>query len=151
MGPAGPEGRFPDDPNRPFPGGQQGRFRGGPGEPNEPFIGGFRARGGFRGNRGGQFPEDPNMSFAGGRRGPGGRGGFGGGPGGPFGRGGNLLEQMALKTNENSPDYNALFRFLEVLNNCPEETFPSEIEKVLDVDGVLRFLAVSVLIVHLDN
>ncbi len=68
-----------------------------------------------------------------------------------FGAGGNLLEQMGLKTNENFPDHSALFRFLEVLNNCPDETFPSEIEKVLDVDQVLRFLAVSVMIVHLDN
>jgi spore coat protein CotH len=68
-----------------------------------------------------------------------------------FGRGGNLIEQMGLKTNENSPDHSALFRFLEVLNKCPDETFPTEIEKVLDVDEVLRFLAVSVLIVHLDN
>jgi spore coat protein H len=62
-----------------------------------------------------------------------------------------LLEQVGLKTNENFPDHSALFRFLEVLNNCPDETFPSEIEKVLDVDRVLRFLAVSVMIVHLDN
>lgn len=68
-----------------------------------------------------------------------------------FDRGGNLIELMGLKTNENYPDHSALFRLLEVLNKCPDETFPSEIEKVLDVDEVLRFLAVSVLIVHLDN
>jgi spore coat protein CotH len=73
-------------------------------------------------------------------------------PGGmSFGQQGNLLEQMGLKTNENSPDHSALFRLLDVLNNEPDETFPEEIEKVLDVDQVLRFLAVSALIVHLDN
>jgi spore coat protein CotH len=160
MGPGGPGGRFPGDPNMPFPGGFGGMGPGGgfPDDPNRPFPGG-------PGGRGEQFPDDPNRpfpgGFGGGRRFPGdpnrpfargrGRGGFGGGPGGPFGRGGNLLEQMGLKTNENSPDYSALFRFLEILNNCPDETFPSEIEKVLDVDGVLRFLAVSVLMVHLDN
>ena len=58
---------------------------------------------------------------------------------------------MRLKTNENNPDHSALLRLLEVLNNEPDETFPEEIEKVLDVDQVLRYLAVSVILVHLDN
>jgi spore coat protein CotH len=73
------------------------------------------------------------------------------GGGMPFGQQGDYLEQMGLKTNENSPDHSALFRLLDVLNNEPDETFPEEIEKVLDVDETLRFLAVSALIVHLDN
>jgi len=64
---------------------------------------------------------------------------------------GNLIELMGLKTNENNPDHSALLHFLDILNNEPDETFPAEIEKVLDVDEVLRFLAVSTLIVHLDN
>jgi spore coat protein CotH len=64
---------------------------------------------------------------------------------------GDLIEQMGLKTNENTPDHSHLFRFLEVLNNEPDETFPEEIEKVLDVDETLRYLAVSALVVHLDN
>jgi spore coat protein CotH len=74
-------------------------------------------------------------------------------PGGgmAFTQQGNLLEQMGLKTNENNPDHSALFRLLDVLNNEPDKTFPEEIEKVLDVDQVLRFLAVSAAIVHLDN
>jgi hypothetical protein len=58
---------------------------------------------------------------------------------------------MGLKTNTNTPDYSALFKFLDVLNNEPDETFPAEIEKVLDVDQTLRFIAVSAVIVHLDN
>ena len=61
------------------------------------------------------------------------------------------LEGMMLKTNENNPDYTGLFKFLDVLNNEPDETFPQEIEKVLDVDMTLRFIAVSAVIVHLDN
>jgi spore coat protein CotH len=64
---------------------------------------------------------------------------------------GNLLKQMGLKTNENKPDHSLLLRFLDILNNEPDETFPGEIEKVLDVNETLRFLAVSALIVHLDN
>jgi len=63
----------------------------------------------------------------------------------------DYVDAMALKTNENNPDYSALFHFLEILNNEPDETFMTEIEKVLDVDEVLRFLAASVCIVHLDN
>ncbi|MFC1948258.1 CotH kinase family protein [Chloroflexota bacterium] len=62
-----------------------------------------------------------------------------------------LLEAVALKTNENRADYSALFRFLEVLNNEPDKTFMEEIEKVLDVDQTLRYIAVSAVILHLDN
>ncbi|MBN1177130.1 MAG: CotH kinase family protein [Dehalococcoidales bacterium] len=72
-------------------------------------------------------------------------------PGGMMGMGGNLLEQMGLKTNENKEDYSALFKLLDVLNKEPDETFREEIEKVLDVDQVLRFIAVSTVLVHLDN
>ncbi len=63
----------------------------------------------------------------------------------------NYLEAMMLKTNEDSPDYSGLFEFLDVLNNEPAETFPQEIENVLDVDTTLRFIAVSAVILHLDN
>ena len=62
-----------------------------------------------------------------------------------------FLEAPELKTNNNNPDYTGLFSFLDVLNNEPDATFPQEIEKVLDVDEALRFLAVSAGIVHLDN
>jgi hypothetical protein len=73
-------------------------------------------------------------------------------PGGPMGNlRGNYLDQMGLKTNENKQDHSLLYRLLDILNNEPDETFPAEIEKVLDVDEVLRFLAVSTVIVHLDN
>jgi spore coat protein CotH len=63
----------------------------------------------------------------------------------------DYLELMQLRTNENKPDHTALLHFLDILNNEPDETFPEEIEKVLDVDETLRFLAVSTLLVHLDN
>ena len=61
------------------------------------------------------------------------------------------LEQMGLKTNENFPDHSALFHFLDVLNNEPDETFPAEIEKILDVDEALRFIAVSTLVGYYDS
>jgi hypothetical protein len=63
----------------------------------------------------------------------------------------NYIEGAGLKTNTNNPDYTGLYKLLDVLNNEPDATFPQEIEKVLDVDEALRFLAVSAVIVHLDN
>ncbi len=63
----------------------------------------------------------------------------------------NFIEGVGLKTNQENPDYTGLFKLLDVLNNAPDDTFPQEIEKVLDVDEALRFLAVSAGIVHLDN
>ncbi len=62
-----------------------------------------------------------------------------------------LLESMGLKTNENNNNHQALWRFLEVLNKEPAATFQKEIEKVLDVDGALKYIAVSTILVHLDN
>ena len=64
---------------------------------------------------------------------------------------GDYLDMMRLRTNERFPDHTDLFHFLDILNNEPDETFPAEIEKVLDVDETLRFLAVSTIIGHLDS
>ena len=64
---------------------------------------------------------------------------------------GDLITAAGLKTNENRPDHAALLRFLEVLNDEPDSSFPRAIERVLDVDAALRFLAVSAVTVHLDS
>ncbi|UCC16320.1 MAG: CotH kinase family protein, partial [Dehalococcoidales bacterium] len=63
----------------------------------------------------------------------------------------NVITGAGLKTNTNNPNHSSLYRLLDVLNNEPDETFPQEIEKVLDVDEALRFFAVSAGILHLDN
>jgi spore coat protein CotH len=63
----------------------------------------------------------------------------------------SLIEQMGLKTNESTSDHTRLYELLNVLNNEAESTFSLKIEQLLDVDEVLRFLAVSVVMVHLDN
>ncbi len=68
-----------------------------------------------------------------------------------LGASGNLIEQIGLKTNENKPNYTALFHLLDILNNSSDEVFAAEIENVLDVDQMLRYLAVSAVLVHLDN
>ena len=118
------------------------------GETNDPNIGGGKlseiekALGIENSASATPAPAVPN---AGGIR-PGGQGGL---PG--MGRQKGYLESMGLKTNENNSNHQALLHFLDVLNNEPEETFQKEIEKVLDVDEVLRYLAVSTALVHLDN
>ena len=61
------------------------------------------------------------------------------------------LTRMGLKTNESYPDHTALFRFLEVLNNEPDKTFPEEIEKVLDIDAALKFIAVAGTVGYFDS
>ena len=63
----------------------------------------------------------------------------------------DYIDYMKLKTNEKMPSHSDLLRFIDVLNNEPDETFPKEIEKVLDVDEALRFLAVEATLVCLDS
>ncbi len=77
---------------------------------------------------------------------PGQRGGFPDMPGAS-----GLLTSVGLKTNEEAPDYSGLFRMLEVINSDPEQTSTRELDQVLEVDEILRFLAASVALVHLDN
>jgi len=63
----------------------------------------------------------------------------------------DLIDRMGLRTNEAYPDHAALYEFLEILNNEPDDTFPLAIEKVLDVDQVLRFIAVAGTIGYFDS
>jgi hypothetical protein len=58
---------------------------------------------------------------------------------------------LGLKTRRKNPDHSALFKLVDVICNEPDETFPAAIEKVLDVDEVLRFLAVSSVTGYLDS
>ncbi|MFA6110803.1 MAG: CotH kinase family protein [Candidatus Latescibacterota bacterium] len=148
----------------PFPGGPGGPPPGGPGFAGGPppmGPGAFVPTGAVDSLAGSAPPwKDPRGQGLPPGAGWSGRGIPGGGSGRPgFGpapmmggfKGAGLLEAMGLKTNENRPNHVALFHLLEVLNHCPDETFPAEIEQVLDVDAVLRYLAVSVMMVHLDN
>ena len=63
----------------------------------------------------------------------------------------DYLTMIGLRTNEAKPDYTGLFELLEVLNTDPDLVSAQDLEEVLQVDKVLRFLAVSVALVHLDN
>jgi spore coat protein CotH len=61
------------------------------------------------------------------------------------------LTSAGLRTNENYSDYSRLFELLEVLNSDLAQVSTDDLEDVLQVDEVLRFLATSVALVHLDN
>ncbi len=63
----------------------------------------------------------------------------------------DYLTSVGLRTNEDYLDYSRLFELLEVLNRDPAEVSTDDLEGVLDVDEALRFLAASVVLVHLDN
>ncbi len=83
--------------------------------------------------------------------GPAQAGGFPGGAGGFMDFDSDLLTSMGLRSNENSPDYSGLYELLGVLNSDPGQVSKADLERVLEVDEVLRFLALSVALVHLDN
>ena len=63
----------------------------------------------------------------------------------------DYLTSVGLRTNEEYADHSRLFGLLEVLNSDPAEVSTDDLEAVLDVDQVLRYLAASVALVHLDN
>jgi hypothetical protein len=63
----------------------------------------------------------------------------------------DYLTSVGLKTNEDKADYSRLYDLLEVINSDPDEVSAEDLENVLDVDEVLRYLAVSTSLVHLDN
>ena len=63
----------------------------------------------------------------------------------------DYLTSVGLRTNEDKADYSRLYDLLEVLNSEPSEVSMEDLEEVLDVDEVLRYLAVSTALVHLDN
>ena len=63
----------------------------------------------------------------------------------------DYLTAAGLRSNENYADYSRLYELLEVLNSEPSQVSTDDLEDVLQVDEILRFLAVSVALVHLDN
>lgn len=56
-----------------------------------------------------------------------------------------------LKTNETINDRSDLIELIDVLNNTSASEFKTEIEKVLDIDQLLRYLAVEVMTGHWDG
>lgn len=55
------------------------------------------------------------------------------------------------KTNELEDDWSDLINFIYVLNSTPEPSFKTQIEKVLNVDGFLSYLAANTALSNLDS
>jgi hypothetical protein len=56
-----------------------------------------------------------------------------------------------LKTNDSLNDWTDLINFIDILNNTSASTFESELEAVFNVDGFLKYWAVSNLLTNLDS
>ncbi len=55
------------------------------------------------------------------------------------------------KTNELEDDWSDLINFINILNNTPDPSFKTEIEKVFNVDGFLSYLAANTALSSLDS
>ncbi|MDA0882873.1 MAG: CotH kinase family protein, partial [Bacteroidetes bacterium] len=56
-----------------------------------------------------------------------------------------------LKTNTEADDYSGLARFIDVLNNSPEENFKCDLEAVFNVNAYLKTLVYEILFGHWDG
>jgi len=56
-----------------------------------------------------------------------------------------------LETNKDANDRSVLANFVKVLNQTSDEEFKTEIEKVLNIDGAIKYLAVEALTGHWDG
>lgn len=56
-----------------------------------------------------------------------------------------------LETNETINDRAKLQNFIQVLNNTPTNTLKTELEKILNVDNVIKYLALEVVLGHWDG
>ncbi|MDW8129301.1 MAG: CotH kinase family protein [Bryobacterales bacterium] len=56
-----------------------------------------------------------------------------------------------LKTNEAANDYSGLIRLLNVLNNTPAGELPARLEPLMDVENVLKGMALNALFTNLES
>src|SRR5262249_53704374 len=56
-----------------------------------------------------------------------------------------------IKSSDDPDDWKALIELCKVLNETPLEELPKSIEPILDVDGVLRFLAMENALINGDG
>jgi hypothetical protein len=81
-------------------------------------------------------------------------------PGSPNGRGGMeylgdditpYRSRYEIKTKDNQKSWNDLINLFEVLNTTPSAQLEAALEPILNVDGVLRFLALDMALVNTDG
>jgi hypothetical protein len=81
-------------------------------------------------------------------------------PGSPNGRGGMeylgdditpYRSRYEIKTKDNEKSWNDLINLFEVINTTPAEQLEAALKPILNVDGVLRFLALDMALVNTDG
>ena len=60
-------------------------------------------------------------------------------------------QRFEIKSRDDDDSWNALIHLCKVLNETPIEDLPKTLEPILNVDGVLRFLAIDVAVVNSDG
>ncbi|MBT7256401.1 MAG: hypothetical protein HN882_15475 [Planctomycetaceae bacterium] len=60
-------------------------------------------------------------------------------------------QRFEIKSRDDDDSWNALIHLCKVLNETPIENLPTALEPLLNVDGVLRFLAIDVTVVNSDG
>ena len=60
-------------------------------------------------------------------------------------------QRFEIKSKDNGDSWKALIHLCKVLNETPVKDLPNAIEPILNVDGVLRFLAIDVAVVNSDG
>ena len=63
----------------------------------------------------------------------------------------DYAESIALRTNEDTPDWSDYTELVKVINQTPQSQFKEEIEKVFNVDYYLRVLAIDVMTNNWDS
>ena len=64
---------------------------------------------------------------------------------------GKYRQRFEIKSKENEDAWKALINLCKVLNQTPADELPSSIESILNVDGVLRFLAIDIAVANSDG
>ena len=60
-------------------------------------------------------------------------------------------QRFEIKSSDDDDSWNALINLCRVLNETPTGDLPNALEPILNVDGVLRFLAIDVAVVNSDG
>ncbi len=64
---------------------------------------------------------------------------------------GGYRQRFEIKSKDDEKSWKSLINLCKVLNETPTTDLPKAIEQILNVDGVLRFLAIDVVVVNSDG
>lgn len=58
---------------------------------------------------------------------------------------GTGVQAYELKTNEDENDYSQLARFIDIINNTPDNLFADSLESIIDVEEILKYFSTDIL------